>query len=393
MKSKVLLLHGTAPTYGGASRGTYEILTALCNNQRFEAYLCSPGADTPFLSSKIQELGIPHLKLPLNNLGKLVSNVWRLIRFVRANGIDIIHSKHRNADILAFLVASMLKLVCRERLFLVSTLHFAPEALEYDTVPCAQFRQGVHKVVLGKFDRIVAISEYVAKEVGRLFDLPARNVQVIHNGIDIEFFSSGQIERVKNLFAFEQEVNAHIGYIGSLSGFKQPGVLIEVMIRVLSLCPEACFLVVGGGEVEKYRSVLDKRGLLGKVRFLGVQRNIPDWLAFIDIQVFTSKGEAFGRAVAEGMAAGKPCVAFDSGAMPELIVDGKTGYLVELNDVEAMTSRILRLVRDPVLRRELGRNAQRRVGELFPLGSYAERHRELYSGLLDGTLVHRRLDD
>src|SRR5207253_4318491 len=118
-------------------------------------------------------------------------------------------------------------------------------------------------------------------------------------------------------------------------------------------------LLVGDGADEKrFRALAKEQG--GDVRFLGVRDDVERILASSDVVIVPSHWEeAFGLAVVEGMAAGKPVVVSRSGAMPQIL--GDTGLVVPKRDPAALADAVGRLLDDPLLRARLGRAAQARA--------------------------------
>jgi spore coat protein SA len=114
-------------------------------------------------------------------------------------------------------------------------------------------------------------------------------------------------------------------------------------------------------------------------------RETTDWFSAADIFFLPTRAESFGIVVAEAMGASLPVVASGVAAIPELIVDGVTGFLVDANDVRAMATALERLIDSPMLRQAMGEAGRRRVAEHFTWQMTAQRHRAHYADLVRAT--------
>ena len=128
------------------------------------------------------------------------------------------------------------------------------------------------------------------------------------------------------------------------------------------------FLLIGHGAL--YDEVL------AEVRRLGIEENfvfaglidrerIPDMISAMDVVAHTALWEGLPRVLPQAMAMGKPCVSFDVDGTSEVLIDGKTGYLVKTHDSAALAEAISNLLDDKALREEMGANGRRHVDPNF----------------------------
>ena len=140
-----------------------------------------------------------------------------------------------------------------------------------------------------------------------------------------------------------------------------------------------------GPQREKLEETVFQLGLAGRVEFLGwvddLQSVLPRW----DVFVMPSLEEGFPIAALDAMAAGLPVIASSVGGIPELVVDGETGWLVPPADVEALVSRLRPMLRSPEQRRSMGAAAQARARERFNIAQMTENFSRLYDELLGET--------
>jgi glycosyltransferase involved in cell wall biosynthesis len=143
---------------------------------------------------------------------------------------------------------------------------------------------------------------------------------------------------------------------------------------------EVCLVLVGGGDL---RLELEQEALrLGlKVVFTGTQEDVRSLIAMFDLAVLASHTEGFGIFLLEAMALCKPVVATRVGGIPEVVVDGETGYLVPPGEPEKLAQSILAILEDD--RKKIGRAGRRRVEEVFSLEKTLAETSRLYRAILE----------
>jgi glycosyltransferase involved in cell wall biosynthesis len=119
-------------------------------------------------------------------------------------------------------------------------------------------------------------------------------------------------------------------------------------------------------------------GIRDRLRFAGLRPSVPSMHYFFDISVLTSLSEGLPNSILEAMAAGKPVVATDVGAIPDAIVDGVSGYLVPSGDADALAGRLRILAADPEARQQFGREGRNRAQSLYSAQAAMTSLMELY---------------
>jgi glycosyltransferase involved in cell wall biosynthesis len=149
-----------------------------------------------------------------------------------------------------------------------------------------------------------------------------------------------------------------IGCVGEVDTRKGARYLVEALPKILAQCPAARLLIVGAATsayAKHAREVLaPELGVADKIAWAGHRADVPELLAAMDVYTLPSLEETLGLSIIEAMAARLPVVATTAGGMPEVVVDGATGYLVEPKDVAALADAIARLANDAKLRAVLG---------------------------------------
>jgi glycosyltransferase involved in cell wall biosynthesis len=214
--------------------------------------------------------------------------------------------------------------------------------------------------------RRIAVSQAVAESVIDVERVPEEQVQVIENGIDLDRFLRADGRAVRQ----ELGKGPLIACVSRLSAEKG----VESAIRMMPMVGRnAKLLLCGGGPDEaRFREYRDC-----SVTFLGVRDDVPEILAASDVVVVPSHWEeAFGLAVVEGMAAGRPVVVTRSGAMPSIV--GASGIVVPKRDPAALAGAVTRLLDDPLLSARLGRAARARARERYGMARFLDQVCALY---------------
>lgn len=233
-------------------------------------------------------------------------------------------------------------------------------------------------------DRVVCVAEAVRDVVVRRERIDPRRITVVRNGVAPGATNTlGRVEARRGLGFSDEHVV--IGMVANLPRAVKGGrQLLDVIGDIVAACPRARFLLVGlGTEPATLAAELASRGIAQYVVGAGYRRDIDDCYAAMDISVLTSSTEGLSITLLESMKHGLPTVVTRVGGNSELVVEGETGFLVELGDTRAFVERVVALARDPGLRRSLGDAGRRRVGAEFALAGVARKYLNLYEQLLE----------
>lgn len=161
--------------------------------------------------------------------------------------------------------------------------------------------------------------------------------------------------------------------------------IIEAMPRIISAIPEARFLVAGGGDDRlRLEALIQKFGVADSVRLLGVVEDsvLQQLYRQCDVMVLPSQQEGFGIVFLEAMSYGKPCIGAAHGGIPEVIIDGNTGYLVSFGDSDAIARCVVRLASDSNLATRMGMAGLRQVLKYYCYESFCTNFTELFDELI-----------
>jgi glycosyltransferase involved in cell wall biosynthesis len=219
-------------------------------------------------------------------------------------------------------------------------------------------------------DAFVAVADRHAQYLIEHEHLPADRVDVISNGVDAEQFRprrAGSPHDLRRELGIPHAAPL-AGIVAVLRPEKNHELFLHVAARVRRDVMEAQFLVIGDGPRRAELELLAAQlGLTDCVHFLGKRADVPQLLSLLDVFMLTSHNEANPVSILEALATGKPVVATAVGSVPQTVVDGVTGYLVEPSDELMMARRVTELLLDPGKSQRLGAAGRRLVVDTWSL--------------------------
>jgi glycosyltransferase involved in cell wall biosynthesis len=314
----------------------------------------------------LRALGIEHLWFNIQTKSELHPKVFfeleKLSRVITAYKIDCIHSHTRVTQVMGTLVAH------RQKIAHVTTCHgyFKPR-WGRRFFPCWG-------------DAVIAISEPVARHLRQDFHVPGNKVVLVQSGIALDDFpvvTPKQRQESRREFGLgDQPV---IGIIARLSDVKGHDILIEAMQHVIKKIPDAKLMIVGEGKKEQdLKNLVHTLELKESVRFYPVVQQTAKILPAFDVFVMPSLQEGLGLSIMEAQAAGLPVAATRVGGIPDLVIDGKTGLLVEPGEADALADAILRILKDKPLASRLGKQARAFAQKELAAGTMVEKIEKVY---------------
>jgi glycosyltransferase involved in cell wall biosynthesis len=246
--------------------------------------------------------------------------------------------------------------------------------------------RGIHRLLTGLLvsacDKVITVSDFSRRQLASTFDLSFEKVVVVPNGVAAKY--RPHTEKSRN--SPEDNGKMTLFYLGSLKLRKNLLFLLNVFAEVRRNEPEVALIIGGtGAQEDELKAYACELGLRDTVIFTGY---IPEdekvgYYNLADIFVLPSLLEGFGMVAAEAMACGKPVVASNTSSLPEVVVDGKTGFLADPTCVGDFVEKILRLVRNADLRREMGEKGRAHVLQSFSWDVASRRALGIYQQVLD----------
>jgi len=351
---------------GGAEKLAFDMIGSL-PPERYRAVVLCIGEHGP-LAQMFEERGQTVYYRPNNaeDVRGLVSWTRGIIAKER---VTVIHAHQYNP-----LHYSVLALLGNRRVNLVYTEHgrMYPEVWNWK-------RYLTNPFLALRVNHMVSISGSTRNAMARYDNFPRRRIRVIHNGIDLELlnpaFDVAQKRRALGIPAGARV----IGTASRLEEIKNIPMMLRGFKKVLAKCPECVLLVAGhGSQAQRLKALAAELGIGEQVLFLGLRHDLPELFKLIEVFLLVSFTEGISITLLEAMGSGVPAVVTRTGGNPEVVLDGETGYLIEVGDEDAMAAKVLELLASPEQAARLGGKGVERVERHFSFGSMMEQYLELY---------------
>ncbi|MCL5773574.1 MAG: glycosyltransferase family 4 protein, partial [Firmicutes bacterium] len=221
--------------------------------------------------------------------------------------------------------------------------------------------------------KIICVSNAVKTHMLSM-NFPAEKLEVIYNGIDLDYFKT-----LNNEVSASRRQFPLVGVVSSLLPSKGQSFFLKSARLVLDKFPGVFFLVAGGGpELKNLEKLAEELNLGSSVIFTGYKEDIREVFESLDIFVFPTLEEAFGLVALEAMAYSKPVAGFRVGGVQEVVDDGQTGFMVDREDSEALAGAILKFLENPELAKKMGAEGRKRAETFFSVNTMADNYIELY---------------
>jgi len=294
-----------------------------------------------------------------------------IIQLIKCNRIDFIHSHTWGTDFYAYWASKILGIP------MISTVHNRYYIFEKWS------RRFSYKFFISQIKKIVAVSKDIQNLLREDLKIAPRKVKLIYNGIDTRKFENKKdSERIRKELNLSKE-ELILGNVGNLREVKDHHTLLLSFNRISPFFPQAKLLIVGDGELKSsLLKLCVELGLENKVLFLGHREDVPSLLNLMDLFILSSHLEGCSISILEAMASEKPVIATRVGGNSEIVLEGKTGFLVPSAEPEKLAEKIILLLKSEKLRRKMGEEGKKRLNEKFSLETMLKKYEELYSLIL-----------
>lgn len=275
----------------------------------------------------------------------------KLVDMVKLHGIEILHVHYAIPHAYAAYMAK--KMLQEQGIYIpiVTTLH----GTDITLVGSHPFYKPAVTFSINKSDAVTSVSQSLKDDTLRLFDIK-NEIDVIPNFIDISKYKTHYTDCQRELMATEDQ--KIITHISNFRPVKQIPDIIKIFYNIQKEIPAKLMMVGEGPEREGAEELCDKLGISEKVVFFGNSNEIDKILCFSDLFLLPSITESFGLAALEAMASGVPVISSNTGGIPEVNIEGVTGFLSEVNDVEEMTKNALYILSDETRLKQFKENAK-----------------------------------
>jgi phosphatidylinositol alpha-1,6-mannosyltransferase len=237
--------------------------------------------------------------------------------------------------------------------------------------------------VMRAVDRVVVGSEFARRQAARELGVPEERFAVAAYGVDERFRPGPPPDALVERLGLRGR--AVVLFLGGLKARKNLFVLLDVFAQVRRARPDTRLVLAGSGPLAgRLQAHARGLGIAGDVVFAGF---VPEadkvaYYNLADVLLFPSSMEGFGLTVAEAMSCALPVVVSDRGSLPELVVAGEGGFLLDPEDRAGLATAVGRLLGDPALRGAFGAANRARVDRLFRWERCAAATRAIYEDVL-----------
>lgn len=373
------------PTYGGSGVVATELGKSLAergHRVHFITYalpmrLTGIGQkdDTEYLDNifyhEVEMSTYPLFEFPLYSMA-LASKMVEVARFEK---LDILHAHYAIPHATSAVIAKQI-LNKESDVKVVTTLH----GTDITLVGLEPSFEPLMKFSIESSDAVTAVSHFLKNETEQNYGVK-KEIEVIENFVDTSIFHPIDARNLRRLIAPNGErILIHVSNFRSVKRVQDA---IRAFKKILDTGIKAKFLLVGDGPDRGECQALGRElGIAQHLRFLGKQSELAALLAASDVFVIPSGNESFGLAALEAMACGIPVISSDVGGLPEVNIDGNTGFVVPMGDVDAIAERTMQLLSDEDLRQRMGLASLQRATTEFSLEQLIPRYESLYERTL-----------
>lgn len=303
----------------------------------------------------------------------------KLVDMVKLHKIEILHVHYAIPHAYAAYMAK--KMLQEEGIHLpiVTTLH----GTDITLVGSHPFYKPAVTFSINKSDAVTTVSQSLKDDTLRLFDIK-NNINVVPNFIDLDKYNHNFTDCQRGIMAQDDE--KIITHISNLRPVKRVHDVIKVFYGIQKEMPAKLMFIGEGPEKEKVENQCRDLGILDKVIFFGRSNEIDKILCFSDLFLLPSQTESFGLAALEAMASRVAVISSNTGGIPEVNINGFSGFLSDVGDVDDMVKNAVYILSDAQRLKTFKDNA-RLQAEKFDLHTIVPQYEAIYEDTLSKCLV------
>jgi N-acetyl-alpha-D-glucosaminyl L-malate synthase BshA len=370
------------PTFGGSGVVATELGKALADRGHqvhFVTY--NQPARLDFFSENLFYHEVSVSKYPLFDYPPYeLALASRLVDVVRFENLDVLHVHYAIPHASAAFMAKQILLTYGIYIPVVTTLH----GTDITLVGKDRTYKPVVTFSINKSDGVTAVSEHLRKDTYEFFEIE-NEIRVIPNFIDLTRFSLKPKDHFKKAIAPSGE--KILIHTSNFRKVKRTQDVIRIFAKVIQKIPAKLLMVGDGEQRSDCEQLCRDLGVDDNVRFLGKQDAIEEILSVSDLFLMPSESESFGLAALEAMACKVPVITSNAGGLPELNVEGVTGFLKDVGDVDGMAEKAIYILEDDARLKTFKENALARAKE-FDLSIILPRYENYYIEVIEKSKAH-----
>ncbi len=303
----------------------------------------------------------------------------QMVNLIEYENLDLLHVHYALPHATSAYLAKQIMIEKGKTVPIVTTLH----GTDITLVGKDPSYKHVVEFSIDKSDGVTAVSNYLKEETFDNFDIK-RDIKVIPNFIDLDRFQKSNKSHFKKAICPDGE--KVVVHVSNFRKVKRVPEVITVFSKILEHGIGAKLLLVGDGpDRQKAEQQCRELGICDHTRFLGKLDEVEEVLSIADLFLIPSGSETFGLAALEAMSCSVPVISSNIGGLPEVNVEGETGYLCDLDDTQCMADHALNILTNPELHEKLSTNARKRAEQFnqdLVVGMYEDFYREVMDGVL-----------
>src|SRR6201746_374754 len=274
-----------------------------------------------------------------------------LVDVIKNNKLDLLHVHYAIPHASAAYMAKKILEKSGKNIPVITTLHGTDITLvgkDKTYAPVVTFS-------INESDAITAVSNNLRDETYRSFKIE-KEIEVIHNFVDVHRFNKKPIDAFRRVIAPAGE--RIILHASNFRKIKRVQDVVKIFAKINAVIPSKLLFVGDGPERPMAESLSRDLGVFGDIRFVGKQEQMEEILAVGDLFLLTSDYESFGLAALEAMAAGVPVISTNAGGLPEIAIQGETGFLDDVGDIQGMSEHAIRILEDDAILKQFKQQAR-----------------------------------
>ena len=362
------------PTFGGSGVVATELGLALGkrgHNIHFITYNLPVRLET-LNDSKIHfhEVNVPDYPLFKYQPYELALSS-RLVDVIKSNKIDLLHVHYAIPHAYAAYMAKKMLFDIGIEIPIVTTLH----GTDITLVGSHPFYRPAVTFSINHSDRVTAVSKSLKEDTLNLFDIK-KKIDVIPNFIDTEAIATKDKPCKRTLLAKKEE--KILTHISNFRPLKRIVDVIDIFKGINSKIDSKLMMIGEGPEKRKAIRYVSDNKLKDKVLFLGNSNEIDKILCYSDLFLLPSEKESFGLSALEAMAHGVPIISSNAGGIPEVNLNGKTGFISNIGDTDSMINNAISLLSNLKKHKLFKKQAQLQAKK-FDLESVVDSYERIYN--------------
>ena len=356
---KIKILHIIPSLLPGGAEKMAALLAEFSNPEKFSiGILCLKAGG--LWEEKLIKQGIPVTIVGSLNR-PIIFDFFKIVKAIKNFSPDIVHTHLFGGDFYGRIcarLAGVKKIISTEQ-----NVNFSEGKLR----KLAKFLTSLLAI------RIVAASKAIKKYLIADEGVAPEKIEVIYNGVETDKFSP---------LARDYKPSGRplvVGSIGRLTEQKGFDYLLEALAKIKEV---ECLIAGEGEEKENLEKKIKMLGLDRRVKLVGLQKDVPQFLRSLDVFVLPSRWEGFGIVLLEAGLSGLPIIASRVDGILEIIEDGLNGWLFEKGNVEELADKLKKILAEPAARARLGKNIREKVLDKFEIKKIVKQYEDLYLKIL-----------